>query len=450
PYAVLGIPTATYNPISHLDPHSPKFTVDCERIAEGLVSTPKKDHWEISALDAVAVIIKWVKLYGAENGFPVNLLTVRRLVQLPPERRLDFFQTMATCGNASLEERAGRYASDRPEVQDCFGTAQREMSFLYDEGIEKVFVGGKDEISFKDLKRRNDTYFLIIEPDALKERGKFLRLLVVSALGELYRETRKPEKPVLFMLDEFAQLGKLSFVEDAASIAREYQIKFWFILQNLTKLRDLYGKGADSILAAAGAVQGLAFTPNDMETANYFSERSGVKTVMKTAFTRSGGTSASNSGSSSSQGWSESRHEVKEPRYTVQELFELGENSQLLICPNVAQSLDLNRFPYFEGTRYTGLYEVDPYHMENGLRKAFEERARAGYFHVSLKAPIFTPPHIWPSELLFDPDDYKPPFVKCGACGALSSFWVWNQKDACPKCEKDIPPVGYCVEYPKA
>jgi len=41
------------------------------------------------------------------------------------------------------------------------------------------------------------------------------------------------------MLDEFAQLGPMSIIENAASIVRDYKIRLWIILQNLPQLKAL-------------------------------------------------------------------------------------------------------------------------------------------------------------------------------------------------------------------
>lgn len=481
PYGLLGIPTATYNPLSHLQPSALTFTADCERIAEGLVNITQGDHWEISALDLVAVLIKWVKLGAVDqdnNPLPKNLISVRKLVNLSEVERIDYFrEIIGKCDNPELRESAGRYGSTKGEVQDCFGTAQRELRFLADPAISKLLEGGEHEISFADLKKGKDTYFLIIPPELIKTRGKFLRLIVMSALGELYRATTKPEQPVLFMLDEFAQLGKLSFVEDAASIARDYKIRFWFILQNLPKLRDIYGAGADSILAAAGAVQGLAFTPNDMETAKYFSERSGIKTELKVSLSKSenfgsnssyssGGSSGSlSSGSSSGTSYSTSHTETEVPQLKIHDLFALHESYQVLVCPNIAHSLVLGRFPYWKIDSFEGSYEKDPYHMTDEERAKFEFYARRGHWAVNLKpyaeflestymlaerkireqAGDFKFPYFWPPFCRFDPDRYKPPYVVCCGCGSMLSFWVWNEKSACPECANDNAPKLYSL-----
>ena len=56
----------------------------------------------------------------------------------------------------------------------------------------------------------------------------------------LVQEPGRPEHEVLFLLDEFAQLGRFSPVEDGISVVRGYGGRFWILVQDLSQLRALY------------------------------------------------------------------------------------------------------------------------------------------------------------------------------------------------------------------
>lgn len=391
PFAVLGIPSVSYNPLSHLDGESVTFVSDCERIAEGLVDQKKADHWEVSALDYVTLLVMWVKLFENDK----SIVRVWQLLGLPEEQRIMQCEIMAQCSYAPIAEGAGRYTSKRGEVEDSIQTARAQVGFLRDPAIQTILRGGPNEISFAELKRRKMTIFLIIPPDLLHTRGKFLRLLVQAALGEMIRERTQPAKPVLFMLDEFAQLGTLSMIENAASIVRDYKIRLWLILQNLPQLKALYDEKWESFLSSAGVVQ--VFTPNELTTAKYFSERSGVETIQRKSI--SSGTSSGPSGGSSSSGTSYT--EMDEPLYRVQEILDLPAGAQLLFCPGLSKAIWAVRLPYnrdpgyfyngqYQGEwtngRYQGTYDPDPYHMTTEDQNAFVERARRGQWYITPSA----------------------------------------------------------------
>jgi type IV secretion system protein VirD4 len=386
PFNVLGIPTSAYNPLAHLDPESLSFASDCDRIAEGLVDQRKADHWELSALDVVSLLIMYVRLF---EPYP-SLVRVRELLNRPEESekdkdgeitkegRVDFFKRLAALDPSVtpypllvrvLAEGAARYAYTSKEVRDSIQTAVVQVRFLRDPAIAEVLSGEK-EISFADLKRRKMTIFIIIPPELLHTHGKFLRLLALSALGELIREPTKPEKPVLFMLDEFAQLGPMALIENAASIVRDYKIRLWIILQNLPQLKNLYKDNWESFLSSAGVVQ--VFAPNDLETAKYFSERSGVELRFRR--------SKSSSGDGKS---SQNETETWEPLKRPDQLCEMPESEHYLLCAGLPCAFMARRSVYWEKDGpYKGLYDDDPYHMNTKEHDAFKRKAQAGKWVV--------------------------------------------------------------------
>ena len=379
PFDVLSIPTATYNPLRFLNLHSLSFASDCRKIAEGLVEVKKGDHWELSALDLVSLLIQWTVCFEDEK----NLITVRRLLnQSETDRRALFVRMTGHTERPDVAEGAARYAGTSKEVADCIQTAVVQLSFLRDAGIERVLQGGGREISFADLKRKLMTVYLIIPPDLLNTHSRFLRLLVMSALGELFKERTTPPNPVLFMLDEFAQLGHMALIENVASVGRDYKIRLWPILQNIPQLKTLYGDKWESFLSSAGAVQ--FFAPNDLETAGWLSRRSGVHMVER---------ETTNTGTSTGTGTEPGQNkgtitigktisEVEEPIFKPSGLLGLDDTTQIIVLPNLSNTLRSSRRRYYLDERYkdTPALGRDPYHMSDDELKAFIASARQSSF----------------------------------------------------------------------
>ena len=113
--------------------------------------------------------------------------------------------------------------------------------------------------------------FLVIPPEYLDTHARYLRLFITLALRAAGRG-RKAKHAMLFILDEFAALGELKVVADAAGQLAGMGVKLWPIIQNLTQLRP-YGDNWEVFLANAGQHQ--VFAMNDQTTARYFSERLG-------------------------------------------------------------------------------------------------------------------------------------------------------------------------------
>jgi type IV secretory pathway TraG/TraD family ATPase VirD4 len=121
-----------------------------------------------------------------------------------------------------------------------------------------------------DLKGSNATLYMILPPKYLKEHARFLRLFVTLALQAAGGV--KAKYPMLFVLDEFAHLGPLKSVEEAASLMAGSGVKLWPFIQSLTQLR-MYGDNWEVFLSQAGTIQ--VFAMNDQTTADYFSKRLG-------------------------------------------------------------------------------------------------------------------------------------------------------------------------------
>ena len=53
--------------------------------------------------------------------------------------------------------------------------------------------------------------------------------------------SQRLKQPALFLLDEFAALGRLEAVERAMGLMAGYGLQLWPILQDMSQLKDLYG-----------------------------------------------------------------------------------------------------------------------------------------------------------------------------------------------------------------
>jgi type IV secretion system protein VirD4 len=82
---------------------------------------------------------------------------------------------------------------------------------------------------------------------------------------------------VLFLLDEFAALGRLEPVERAFGFMAGYGLQLWPILQDLHQLRGTYGERSGTFLSNAGLVQ--VFNVSDVDTATWVSRSLGAMTM---------------------------------------------------------------------------------------------------------------------------------------------------------------------------
>jgi type IV secretion system protein VirD4 len=83
---------------------------------------------------------------------------------------------------------------------------------------------------------------------------------------------------LLLMLDEFPSLGRMELFEKSMGFIAGYGIKAYIIVQDLTQIYKSYTKEE---CIRAGCHLEVAFAPNNQETAEYLSKKTGQTTVIK-------------------------------------------------------------------------------------------------------------------------------------------------------------------------
>jgi type IV secretion system protein VirD4 len=264
---------------------------------------------------------------------------------------------MAT-GDEFIKHKLGRFAApgawDNKEIQSIISTADTQTGFIGSAIAKNLETS---DFSFRELKRTPTTVYLVLPARFLGTGGKWFRLLIASALNALLREERGV--PVLMVLDEFGQLGNLAAISNALCMSAGMGLQLWPILQNLTQLKDHYGAGWETFLAAADVQQ--FFAPHDNFTAEYLSKLCGMKTVV--LHNTSTGTSESASGGNNSTNSSYS--ETQRPLFEPYETKRLGHDESLIIGHGVNNVIRAKRGAYYDARRYpefVGRYDTDPYH----------------------------------------------------------------------------------------
>ncbi|SDL83509.1 type IV secretory system conjugative DNA transfer family protein [Paracoccus chinensis] len=300
PFGVTGLPSAAYNPLARLAPDSLDLGEDAASLAEALVMDPPGEtgdaHWNEEAKALLAGLILFVAVHEAKDRR--TLASVREYLTLPPEQFRALLGLMQESPGAGglIARAANRHLgkADR-EAAGVLSSAQRHTHFLDSPRIAASLA--RSDFSFASLRHEVASVFLVLPPNRLDAYSRWLRLLVSQALSEIARDAetaqgapeapgaaQKPQEgsptlrePTLFLLDEFAALGRLEAVERAMGLMAGYGLQLWPILQDLSQLRALYGPRANTFVANAGVLQ--CFGVNDYETAKALSQLMGQMTT---------------------------------------------------------------------------------------------------------------------------------------------------------------------------
>jgi type IV secretion system protein VirD4 len=348
-------PSAKYNPMAYLDPNSDAFGPSCEAIADSIVMMHEDDpnsHFTDSARQLIAGIIMHLAAHG-RNG-EKNLVMMQRIVS-GPIKGLEAFvaEALSSDKDGFISGTLARFASvggeDR-ELRSIISTATTQCGFINNKAIGASLSAS--DFSFRDLKREATTVYLVLPAKFIRTCGKWFRLVLASAIAELWRDERG-NYPILAIIDEFNQLGRLAVVADAMGMARGFGLQLWPILQDLPQLKGTYGDQWETFLGGAAVRQ--FFAPRETLTADYVSKLCGVKTVV-------------------TQGQSVQHAEqvLQNDRTGVS----WGQQSQPLLHPHNVSSLgpheclilglrntviDAFRKPYSNTPELEGLYSRDPY-----------------------------------------------------------------------------------------
>jgi type IV secretion system protein VirD4 len=147
-------------------------------------------------------------------------------------------------------------------------------------------VTSASDFDFSTFRRDPQSLYIVVQPEHLKTLAPLVRLLFADAIASLQRREPGPDEPhaVMFLMDEFDQLGRQPLVLSSIKTIRSFGGRFFIISQTIPGLDDLYGETGRRSLQGGAGVQ-IYMTPQDDRTAEVLSNALGRSTI--TAVTES-------------------------------------------------------------------------------------------------------------------------------------------------------------------
>lgn len=269
-----------FNPIAALDPSKPTFIDDARSLAIALIKTEetRDPYWPMAAQALIKGLLMGLRLrFGTEASLGVLRntlgLTPSALAAVNKKLVLDFGEAWPALA-ASLNQFT-KYTPEDKELSAIIRTALVQSEWLDSPQVQDDLERGT--FDFASMKQTPTTVYLVLPPQFLGSHGVWLRLMVTSILMPLLRSVETAPVPVLFMLDEFAQLGHMQFVQNNYALMRGFGVKLWTIWQDLTQAKRLYQDQWESFISNAGIIQ--TFAPQDVTTREYLSKLSGERII---------------------------------------------------------------------------------------------------------------------------------------------------------------------------
>jgi type IV secretion system protein VirD4 len=284
---------AGFNPVAAM--RDGKLVEDAALIADALVVVAGKDpHWDESGksfIQGVLLHLRSSPRYEKQR----SLLTLRELVgrgaadgdktKAPSGYSLDALAKEMRENDAAggVIQTAASDFFDRPpnERGSVLSSARRHLNFidLFRETDLGKMTLEKPGLELNALKTRPTTIYLCLPARHIGTCNRWLRLFVNLTLQNM-EQMGGPLPggvPVLCILDEFAQLGHLRQVEDAAGQIAGFGVKLWPVLQDLAQLKALYETRWETFMGNAGILQ--FFGNNDLTTLEWIQKRLGKTSI---------------------------------------------------------------------------------------------------------------------------------------------------------------------------
>lgn len=354
PWGITGKPVSRFNPLDLLKPGSPTLIEDATLIAEALIvreTGGNAQHFSEQASD----LVKGLLLHLATT--PGEKATLGRLRVILTGSTTDLTKiaiAMSKSAHPVVKSAASQIAGkNEKEWLSIVSTAQRNTHFLDSPALQQNLAAS--DFSFADLKGDSPvSIYLVLPVDRLSSHNRWLRMLLALGVAVIARTPKKPKRPVYFLLDEMAAVGRLPIIEDAFGLMAGMGLMLHAIFQDLSQAQRVYGEGWQTFVGNAGAIQ--LFGTRDLITAEYFSKLIGTTTrIVRSTSTSTGSTSGSGTqGSSTNSGSSVSYAPTGRPLLFPDELMRMDAGAQIVLIENADPCLS-DKIVWHEEPAYVAL-----------------------------------------------------------------------------------------------
>lgn len=277
-----------FNPLADLNPKDENYADDVIYIADALIINQGKEaHWDDSARELVAGLIAYFveRKIVEKNAEKATLPAVRTLLTKPFNELADiankvkdpkWVTKVQQLGFESLATRKlSRFGAENREIASIISCALTQTAFLDSATLAANL--SESDFSFSDLVNQKATIYLVLPIDKLQTYGRWLRLMVSLGIRTVARHTETLDNPVLFILDEFGTIGRLSAVAQAYGLMAGLQMCIWAFAQNLIQLKKDYPDEWETFISNSEYVS--FFNVMDDFTADYVSKLLGTTTA---------------------------------------------------------------------------------------------------------------------------------------------------------------------------
>jgi type IV secretion system protein VirD4 len=249
--------TTFFNPIANI-----KTLSEAKQLAKTILfqmSSPGNEFWAISAGTLLTAVI----LLAVHKKKP-TFIFIRKLLA---RSKKDLTKIIDKDSTPEIQESYSTYKNSFEETSSgILVTTISGIELFSDENIERVTSA--HALDFDNLRNKRTVLYLIIPEDKIRYSSSFTRLFYSQLFS--YSINNSKGLPIYFILEEFANIGKIPDFSEVINVARKRNISFTMILQDLEQVKSVYKDEAKNILSGA-TVSKLFYPGLGPESADYVS-----------------------------------------------------------------------------------------------------------------------------------------------------------------------------------
>jgi len=248
--------------------------------------------------------------------------------------QLELPNLFENCGNADAMEQFNIFMSSAGSpktASSTISTLLTAMQLFTDHDL--INSTSKSDFAPKDLREKPICLYIKYDVSKSNYLSPFLSIFFNQLIDKIMYAKGLP---VLFMLDEFANIGRLNNFNQVVSVGRSEGLGFMICLQNLTQLTSVYGESNATTILNNLKTKCILPSISDYKALNYISNLCGDKEV-ETESTNDKGKSHS---------------KTTKRLFTADEIRRIDDDEILIIAHNKLPFMD-EQNTYYNQSKYT-------------------------------------------------------------------------------------------------
>ena len=272
-----------FNPLARAKDHS-----EIKKIASTLVDYSLKGKnsdpfWTDSAKAILNLLLRIVKEHPDPNCR--NLEQVRQMLIIFESKKFNKIveNYAVSSGDQKTPQELISFIGQTPPKtkMSIVATAKTALESFADPTMCELTQ--TDNIRFEDLRDIHSQHptviFLIVPEDEINNYG-FLLNLFYTQIFKFCASQSENVRPVFFLLDEFANLGRIPNFENTITTLRKRKCSISLIVQDIEQIEGVYGKGGESVIFQSSCQNKLFFSGLGLQSCQFVERILGRETIV--------------------------------------------------------------------------------------------------------------------------------------------------------------------------